>query len=106
MHEHANYQKILNLPKTQVIIDSEFRGLFSGYDFIEGDFEHIIVSRKDFEKVLNSGEKTEEPERHCSYCKHYQTINGYMYCALLQKKITVRKKPCKDFENYYDAGTN
>ena len=35
---------------------------------------------------------------HCSHCKHYDVLeNKTMYCHKLNKRITARKKPCKDY---------
>lgn len=36
---------------------------------------------------------------HCSQCRHYECLtNSTMYCHKLQKRITARKKPCKNYE--------
>lgn len=35
--------------------------------------------------------------KHCSDCIHYETIPPFMFCKILQKRITARKKPCKNF---------
>lgn len=36
---------------------------------------------------------------HCSQCKHYESFeNATMYCYKLQKRITARKQPCKNYE--------
>lgn len=33
-------------------------------------------------------------DKHCSQCKHYEVCANYtMYCRVLQKRITARKKP-------------
>lgn len=33
-------------------------------------------------------------DKHCSQCKHYEICPNYtMYCRVLQKRITARKKP-------------
>lgn len=37
-------------------------------------------------------------DKHCSYCEYYETINGFMYCCLLKRKITARKKYCDKFK--------
>ena len=37
--------------------------------------------------------------KHCSECKHYESINCQMYCKALQKGITARKKPCKFYQS-------
>lgn len=38
-------------------------------------------------------------DRHCSECKHYESVNCQMYCKALQKGITARKKPCKFYQS-------
>ncbi len=36
---------------------------------------------------------------HCSQCKHYEILSNYnMYCDILKRKITVRKRPCKYYQ--------
>lgn len=37
-------------------------------------------------------------DRHCSYCKWYATVPPFMYCTFYQRRITARKKPCKNYE--------
>ena len=45
-------------------------------------------------------------ERHCSYCVHYWTGNGQMYCTLRKHRITsARKNGCKLFEHYGNKNT-
>lgn len=40
-----------------------------------------------------------EEDRHCSLCKHYEICTNFtMYCHVLQRRITARKKPCRHFE--------
>lgn len=39
-----------------------------------------------------------EIEKHCSLCRYYWTGHGYMYCTFHKKRITARKKFCKQFE--------
>lgn len=35
---------------------------------------------------------------HCSHCRHYDILaNATMYCHKLQKRITARKRPCKNY---------
>ncbi len=35
---------------------------------------------------------------HCSHCKHYDVLKDKtMYCFKTHKRITARKKPCKDY---------
>ncbi len=35
---------------------------------------------------------------HCSQCLHYECFrNNMMYCHKLQKRITARKRPCKNY---------
>ena len=35
---------------------------------------------------------------HCSHCKHYDVMKDKtMYCFKTHKRITARKKPCKDY---------
>ncbi len=34
---------------------------------------------------------------HCSQCQHYDNIGDTMYCYKLQKRITARKRPCKNY---------
>ena len=35
---------------------------------------------------------------HCSQCKHYECLeNATMYCSKLERRITARKRPCKDY---------
>lgn len=34
---------------------------------------------------------------HCSHCDYYDSIHNAMYCKKLQKRITARKRPCKDY---------
>ena len=35
---------------------------------------------------------------HCSQCRHYDYLgHGIMYCNKLQKRITARKRPCKNY---------
>lgn len=35
---------------------------------------------------------------HCSQCKHYDYLgNAMMYCNKLERRITARKRPCKDY---------
>lgn len=37
-------------------------------------------------------------DRHCSQCKHYEVCANYtMYCNMLEKQITARRKPCKHY---------
>lgn len=39
-----------------------------------------------------------DSNKHCSQCKHYEVCaNCTMYCRVLQKRITARKKPCKHY---------
>ena len=43
----------------------------------------------------------EDDDRHCSECKHYEICtNFYMYCKVLKRRITARKKPCKHYESF------
>lgn len=36
---------------------------------------------------------------HCSQCRHYECLaNATMYCNKLQKRITARKQPCKNYD--------
>lgn len=37
-------------------------------------------------------------DKHCSFCEYYRTINGFMYCCLLKRKITARKEYCNEFK--------
>lgn len=38
-------------------------------------------------------------DRHCSQCKHYEICPNFtMYCNVLQRRITPRKKPCKHYK--------
>lgn len=38
-------------------------------------------------------------DKHCSQCKHYEICTNYtMYCHVLQRRITARKKSCRHFE--------
>lgn len=38
-------------------------------------------------------------ENHCSYCVHYEICSNFtMYCHVLQRRITARKKACKYFK--------
>lgn len=38
-------------------------------------------------------------DRHCSQCKHYEIHpNCTMYCRVLQRRITARKRPCGHYE--------
>lgn len=38
-------------------------------------------------------------DRHCSQCKHYEICpNCIMYCHVLGRRITARKRPCKHYE--------
>ena len=38
-------------------------------------------------------------DKHCSQCKHYEICTNFtMYCRMLQKRITARKKPCKHYK--------
>ena len=42
-----------------------------------------------------------DDDRHCSECKHYEICtNFYMYCKVLKRRITARKKPCKHYESF------
>lgn len=35
---------------------------------------------------------------HCSHCQHYDILaNATMYCHKQQKRITARKRPCKNY---------
>lgn len=35
---------------------------------------------------------------HCSQCKYYEClVNAMMYCSKLKRRITSRKRPCKDY---------
>ena len=35
---------------------------------------------------------------HCSHCRHYDVLKDKtMYCFKTHKRITARKKPCKDY---------
>lgn len=38
-------------------------------------------------------------DNHCSYCVHYEICTNFMmYCHVLQRRITARKKACKHFK--------
>ena len=37
-------------------------------------------------------------DKHCSVCEYYETVNYFMYCRLLKRRITARKKYCKNFK--------
>lgn len=37
-------------------------------------------------------------DKHCSFCECYETINGFMYCCILKRRITARKKCCNKFK--------
>ena len=41
-------------------------------------------------------------DKHCSYCKHYYSKvvedKAYMYCKLHKRRITARKRYCKQYE--------
>ena len=42
---------------------------------------------------------TDEDKKHCSYCKHYcSLVDNRMYCRFHKKRITARKKACKEFD--------
>lgn len=34
---------------------------------------------------------------HCSTCEHYETMHQYMFCKILERRITARKKPCNNY---------
>lgn len=47
---------------------------------------------------MKVGEKDND-DKHCSKCKYYEVYTNFtMYCHVLQKRITARKKPCKHYE--------
>ena len=38
--------------------------------------------------------------RHCSECYHYEPCPDFrMYCKILKRRITARKKPCKYYKS-------
>lgn len=45
--------------------------------------------------------------KHCSECINYETVNYFMFCKWLQKRITARKKAenCKGYENKDEKNT-
>lgn len=47
---------------------------------------------------LDQAAKILEEPLGCEYCKHYETVQQFMYCKHLCKRITARKKPCKEYE--------
>ena len=41
-----------------------------------------------------------ENDKHCSFCIYYEVLNQQMYCKYLKKRITSRKKPCKEYDDF------
>ena len=40
-------------------------------------------------------------ERHCSECIHYEPCQDFrMFCKVLKRRITARKKPCKYYKSF------
>ena len=58
----------------------------------------LCIFAKDFERKI-MGEVNKETA-HCSECVNYETVNYFMYCKYLKKRITTRKTPkyCKGFK--------
>lgn len=40
-----------------------------------------------------------ENDKHCSFCRKYVGIHQTMYCTYLKKRITARKKTCKEYDD-------
>lgn len=49
---------------------------------------------------MDEVDKKDVEERHCSLCEYYWTGNSYMYCCFLKRRITARKKCCKNFKSF------
>lgn len=57
-----------------------------------GWVEIRIATQSDYDKI------PQVLAPHCSQCKHYECLaNATMYCKKLQKRITARKRPCKNY---------
>lgn len=48
-------------------------------------------------RLIETCRHYQERSPHCSQCVYYDNITTTMYCYKLQKRITARKRPCKNY---------
>lgn len=48
----------------------------------------------------------DENDRHCSYCKHFWSGHGQMYCTIRTQRITAKRRHgCSLFSSLYPTKT-
>jgi len=52
LQDHPKYERMVGLKRKYVIVDIEFKCLFTHFGQIDNDNEHIIVLKKDYEKII------------------------------------------------------
>ena len=92
------YRDFLENPKKNAFEYKPLREVFKETDkYIPDDLVIDYDQKKATADDYNNIPQVMTP--HCSQCVYYDNLtNATMYCYKLQKRITARKQPCKNYQ--------